>query len=184
MPESTELMSLGTVDVGEEGQSSETCDPEQKLVKESQRPLPDGPSSLDQVTSPKNSKQPNPDLSVVRLVQKADQSAGRLVNLLVKHFPSFRDETRFDGKRVRLLKRAQIFVADLWAAFNGTGYGEFKDIGELTIFAGEFSRANELERASHHLLIVLMRVVGRLSCATNAPNSGSPGLQSTTPLRS
>jgi hypothetical protein len=76
------------------------------------------------------------DLSVVRLIEKADHSAGRLVNLIVKHFPSFRDEARFDGRKVRFLKRAQIFVADIWAAFNGANYGAFDDIGHLTIFAG------------------------------------------------
>jgi len=74
-----------------------------------------------------------PDLSVIRLIEKADHSAGKLVNLLAKHFPAFRDETRFDGKRVRLLKRAQIFVADLWAAFGGKSYGEFHDIDHLTM---------------------------------------------------
>lgn len=79
----------------------------------------------------------SPDLSVVRLIEKADHSAGRLVNLLVKHFPCFRDEACFDGRKVRILKRAQIFVADLWAAFNGVGYGAFDDIGHLTIFAGK-----------------------------------------------
>ena len=76
------------------------------------------------------------DLSIVRLIEKADRSAGRLVNLIVKHFPSFRDEARFDGRKVRFLKRAQIFVADIWAAFNGTSYGAFDDVGHLTIFAG------------------------------------------------
>ena len=75
--------------------------------------------------------------SVIRLVKKADHSAGKLVNLLVKYFPSFRDEARFNGRKVRLFKRAQIFVADLWAAFNGTGYGEFNDICNLTMFAGK-----------------------------------------------
>lgn len=77
-----------------------------------------------------------PDHAVVRLIQRADQSAGKLVNLLAKYFDCFRDETRFDGKRVRLLKRAQIFVADLWAALNQKGLGEFGDIGHLTMFAG------------------------------------------------
>ena len=67
-----------------------------------------------------------PDLSVTRLIEEADHSAGKLVNLLAKHFPSFRDEARFDGRRVRFLKRAQIFVADLWAALDGRGYGEFR----------------------------------------------------------
>jgi hypothetical protein len=37
---------------------------------------------------------------------------------------------------VRFLKRAQIFVADLWAAFDGESYGEFDDIDKITIFAG------------------------------------------------
>lgn len=81
--------------------------------------------------------QMQPDLSVVTLIQKADRSAGKLVNLLAKHFPCFRDEGRFEGRKVRFLKRAQIFVADLWAAFNGTGYGEFDDINHITMFAGE-----------------------------------------------
>lgn len=34
-----------------------------------------------------------------------------------------------------LYKRAQIFVADLWGAFKGQSYGEFDDIGSLTIMA-------------------------------------------------
>jgi hypothetical protein len=80
--------------------------------------------------------QTRPDVSVVRLIEEADHSAGKLVNLLAKHFPCFRDEGRFDGRKVRFLKRAQIFVADLWAAFNGTGYGEFYDIDHITMFAG------------------------------------------------
>ncbi|QIW98852.1 hypothetical protein AMS68_004370 [Peltaster fructicola] len=75
------------------------------------------------------------DKSVVNLISKADKSAGKLVNLLVKHFSSFRDECRYEGRRVRLLKRAQIFVADLHAACNGQGIGAFRDIGNLTMFA-------------------------------------------------
>lgn len=79
-----------------------------------------------------------PDMTVIRLIEEADHSAGKLVNLLAKHFPCFRDEGRFEGRKVRFLKRAQIFVADLWAAFNGKSYGEFYDIGHLTMFAGKY----------------------------------------------
>ena len=96
------------------------------------RPI-DGPPSQEATKAPSE-----PDWSVVRLIEKANGSAGKLVNLLAKHFPSFRDETRFDGRKVRLMKRAQIFVADLWAAMNGKGYGAFDDIDHLTMFAGEF----------------------------------------------
>jgi hypothetical protein len=73
---------------------------------------------------------------VLDLIERADHSAARLVNLLVEHFPCFRDEYLFEGRTVRFLKRAQIFVADLWAAFNGEGFGEFEDIDKITIFAG------------------------------------------------
>ncbi|KAK6436164.1 hypothetical protein LTR95_007643 [Oleoguttula sp. CCFEE 5521] len=76
-----------------------------------------------------------PDQNVVRLIEQADHSAGKLVNMLAEYFPCFRDETRFEGRRVRLHKRAQIFVADLWAAFDGKGYGRFDDIEQLTMFA-------------------------------------------------
>lgn len=43
---------------------------------------------------------------------------------------------RFEGRKtVRILKRAQILVADLWACFDGLDYGEFYDIDKITMFA-------------------------------------------------
>lgn len=47
----------------------------------------------------------------------------------------FRDHTVYKGHQVFLYKRAQIFAADLWGAFKGQGYGEFTDVGAITIFA-------------------------------------------------
>lgn len=47
----------------------------------------------------------------------------------------FRDHSVYKGRQVFLYKRAQIFAADLWGAFGGQGYGEFKDISSLTIMA-------------------------------------------------
>lgn len=76
------------------------------------------------------------DGSITTLISDARQSAAKLVNLLADNFACFRDEAKFDGKTVRLLKRAQIFVADLWAAFGGESYGEFNDIDKITMFAG------------------------------------------------
>ncbi|KAL1719063.1 hypothetical protein EV715DRAFT_290730 [Schizophyllum commune] len=40
-----------------------------------------------------------------------------LVKMVTETFPSFRDETVFEGRRVCIWKRAQILVAELWAAF-------------------------------------------------------------------
>lgn len=73
--------------------------------------------------------------SFVTLVEDAKTSAARLVNFVVEDFPMFCDESKFDGKTVRLYKRAQILVADLWAAFEGQGYGQFDDIDSVTMFA-------------------------------------------------
>ncbi|KAF1841115.1 uncharacterized protein K460DRAFT_380838 [Cucurbitaria berberidis CBS 394.84] len=75
------------------------------------------------------------DSSVVTLIEDSKGSAAGLVNLLAEKLPCFRDEGTFERKKIRFLKRAQIFVADLWAAFDGEGYGEFNDIDKITMFA-------------------------------------------------
>ena len=58
-----------------------------------------------------------------------------MVQLVVDHFPCFRDGATFAGRRVFILKRAQILVADVWALFEGKGLGEFADIDTITMFA-------------------------------------------------
>ena len=80
----------------------------------------------------------NFDSSVLNLIEQGHQSAAALVNLLAEYFPSFKDECNFEGRKMRFLKRAQIFVADLWAAFEGDSYGKFNDIDKITMFAGLF----------------------------------------------
>lgn len=69
------------------------------------------------------------------LVNSSGKSATRLVALITSHFPGFRDHTMYKGRQVFLYKRAQIFVADLWGAFKGQDFGEFNDIGSVTMFA-------------------------------------------------
>lgn len=75
------------------------------------------------------------DSSVITLIEDANNSAAGLVNLLAERFPCFNDEAKFERKKVRFLKRAQILVADLWAAFDGEGFGKFDDIQKITMFA-------------------------------------------------
>lgn len=69
------------------------------------------------------------------LVNSSGKSAAKLVELLSSNFPGFRDHLMYKGHQIFLYKRAQIFVADLWGAFKGQGYGEFDDIGAITMFA-------------------------------------------------
>lgn len=76
------------------------------------------------------------ECSVERLVESAEGSAGRLVNILARDFKFFRDETVWEEEKVRFLKRAQIFVADLWACFGGEGeWADLDDVETLTAFA-------------------------------------------------
>ncbi|KAL4644646.1 hypothetical protein ACB092_02G179500 [Castanea dentata] len=69
------------------------------------------------------------------LVKSCGKSALNLVALVTRHFPGFRDHSLYKGHQVFLYKRAQIFVADLWGAFKGQAYGQFNDIGSITIMA-------------------------------------------------
>lgn len=70
-----------------------------------------------------------------KLVESCGKSAAKLVALVARHFPGFRDHSLYKGHQIFLYKRAQIFAADLWGAFEGRGYGEFNDIGSITIMA-------------------------------------------------
>ncbi|KAK6923973.1 Queuosine salvage protein family [Dillenia turbinata] len=69
------------------------------------------------------------------LVESCGNSAVKLVTLIARHFPGFRDHSVYKGHQVFFYKRAQIFAADLWGAFKGQGFGKFKDIASITIFA-------------------------------------------------
>ena len=72
---------------------------------------------------------------VSKLVQSCNKDAVKLAHQLAASFPCFRDQATYHGGIVTFLKRAQIFPADLWNRFGGTGYGNFKNIGDLTMFA-------------------------------------------------
>ncbi|KAF7732775.1 hypothetical protein EC973_000048 [Apophysomyces ossiformis] len=73
--------------------------------------------------------------SFVTCIKQCNRSAANLLNLLVTHFPSFRDIHTFHDRPVAILKRAQILIADLWACFDGQDYGAFDDIDTITMFA-------------------------------------------------
>lgn len=68
------------------------------------------------------------------LVRSAGKSAARLVGLVTQHIPGFRDSSVYAGRQVFFNKRSQIFVGDVWGAFEGEGLGEFCDVGRLTMF--------------------------------------------------
>jgi hypothetical protein len=73
--------------------------------------------------------------SAARVVESADRDAPRLAGTIASNFSSFQDTTVYDSFAVYLYKRAQILVADISGSFAGQGWGEFRNLGELTAFA-------------------------------------------------
>ena len=71
----------------------------------------------------------------VKLVETAGGSAIKLSRLLAEKLASFRDVAEYLGHKVFFYKRAQIFAADLYGAFDRTDWGRFVDIDRLTAFA-------------------------------------------------
>jgi len=70
-----------------------------------------------------------------RLVESAGKSALRLAQLLAEKLPSFQDTSEYLGDKSFFYKRAQIFVADLYGAFDGKEWGSYVDMDKLTAFA-------------------------------------------------
>ena len=68
------------------------------------------------------------------LIEAAENSALRLIALVLE-MPCFQDQADYHGQCVCFYKRAQILAADLALAFQGQGWGDFRDLHELTIFA-------------------------------------------------
>ena len=64
-----------------------------------------------------------------------ENSAAKLLQIVLDNFPCFNDSAEFDGTRVSFHKRAQILVADIWCLYEGTGVASFQDIDQLTMFA-------------------------------------------------
>lgn len=71
----------------------------------------------------------------INLIRAAKNDVNALVNLIIRDFPNFRDWTELKKHRVYFLKRAQLFVSDIYYALRGKGFGYFKNMEDLTIFA-------------------------------------------------
>ena len=69
------------------------------------------------------------------VLERAENSAVKLVEIVTETFPCFRDTAVYEGRSVAFYKRAQILVADLWMLYRGEGPGAFSDLDKLTMFA-------------------------------------------------
>jgi len=72
--------------------------------------------------------------SFVNLIKRCNGDALKLVELVIKEFPSFRDEATYKNKRIGFYKRAQILVGDLYCCFNNKKWGRLKNLEKITAF--------------------------------------------------
>ncbi len=72
--------------------------------------------------------------SFTALVKACDQSVEQLIAILLQ-MPFFNDTASYGDLTVHFYKRAQILAADLAVAFGKEGFGYFRDLDHLTIFA-------------------------------------------------
>ncbi|MBX3166140.1 MAG: queuosine salvage family protein [Candidatus Eremiobacteraeota bacterium] len=70
-----------------------------------------------------------------RAVMACQGSALALTALIARDFPCFYDVSHYQGRDIPLYKRAQITVVDIAGSLNFQGYGEFRDLDQLTAFA-------------------------------------------------
>ncbi|GAA5955014.1 hypothetical protein JCM3765_003161 [Sporobolomyces pararoseus] len=77
------------------------------------------------------------DGSFEPLLASANHSALSLVDKVTSLFPCYNDVTTYStlSDPIHIRKRAQILVAETWAAFEGKGFGRFDDIDRLSMFA-------------------------------------------------
>jgi hypothetical protein len=103
-------------------------------------------------------------------IEAAEGSAPALVQRVVQDFPSFDDVTTYNGREVRLYKRAQILASDLYGALDGRGWGDLRDLGQLTAFADY--KVPQLLRAEGILVYtpdLAARIASRAELAPECP---------------
>lgn len=69
------------------------------------------------------------------LIQKTDKDAMALLNTILETFPSFQDFAYYKSEKIFFQKRAQALVGGIYSIFQGSGYGELKNIDALTACA-------------------------------------------------
>lgn len=69
------------------------------------------------------------------LIESVNGSGVELALKIADEFSSFSDYADYKNRRVAILKRAQITVADLYGIFGGESYGFFEDMDRITAFA-------------------------------------------------
>jgi len=68
-------------------------------------------------------------------IAEARGDALKLLELIVKNLPSFRDTSQYNGKEIYFYKRAQLLVGDIYQIFDGQSFGALANIDKITACA-------------------------------------------------
>jgi len=103
---------------------------------------------------------------IQRLIEDGAKDAMKLLEIIVRDFSSFYDASEYKGIPVFFHKRAQLFVSDVYQMFNGVGFGDLRNVDQLTACADyklpqilrklgmmKYSAALE-EKIDHHVEII------------------------------
>jgi len=108
-------------------------------------------------------------------------TALQLVQMVTDTFPSFRDEHWFEGRRIFFWKRAQILVAETWAAFSPRSDTDPhplfpRGISQLTMFADY-----RVPQILHHLRLLTYppSLVRLLEARVEFPSGSDDGIDAT-----
>jgi hypothetical protein len=71
----------------------------------------------------------------VNILERSNGDAISLVEMILEHFPAFRDVRELDGQEIVFLKRAQICANDVGHLLAREGRNQLKNLGLLTAFA-------------------------------------------------
>lgn len=75
------------------------------------------------------------DGNFINVLKKAEGDAMKLLDVIVSDFPSFNDFGMYGGNKVYFHKRAQLCISNVYRTFKGKGYGDLKNIEQLSGFA-------------------------------------------------
>ena len=74
------------------------------------------------------------DGKIEKVIKLSSRDTGKILNVLYKNFPNYRDEAKFKGQKVYFMKKAQILIGDIDRAFPAP-LGKLKNTDNLTACA-------------------------------------------------
>lgn len=85
----------------------------------------------------------------ISMIKSCNNNASQLAYTMSTYFTMWRDISMYNGNFIHYYKRIQIFIGDIYGAFNGKDIGYFKDLHNLTCFADY-----RIPQLLHHLNIL------------------------------